>query len=704
MKQQTKSGRKLLLALSCGLALTALLCSCGSLSSILPGKNDAESVQETEAAAPTEIAAAADGQPDSLLCKDSYQVEASEGVADLVVAQAGSAFLTNSQLQPYYYMAVSDYMQAAQAPAPDLSIPLDCQLCPLGDGKGSWQHYFLEQALSAWYNAAILSQKAEEPMPCTEEAFATNTSYYADNINESLPAYELIYGDKPNYKPNTMHQAYLDELPALLDEQAKEAGFADLSDLSSRVFGEDNSEAFAQAARTYNFGYMFFTEKRYDMTPGQFNVEKYTPEATTPEATTPGAATPDAATPEAPTPENPAGEPILTIRSLLRIPEGAEVAADGTVTASEAAWAMCREAVDEMLKKWPQEDWMKSRTPDAAFSRLARKHSDDLGTDLVGGEYVRVTKGQLTPILDAWCFDEARKVGDYETFRTPFGIQVIYISKIQTESEMNALRAVTVERTNALMTEVREQFPLTVDYSKAALWTKTDTAAISLNNVLYPDVAHQRFPEAIVYLQQDYPRSSYGGGTVARGGCGITTMAMLATYMTDTIYSPGYLAKIYGSYRTPDGTNGDIFRYVPAELGFQYDYSTPDYDTIFKELEQNKRVISLQILGHFTRAGHYLLLERTNPDGTVVIRDSNIFNYKRLPGHMVDCFTKSDILSGNAIFYVMDEKVDRIPACSRCGDPEHTQTPSGMLNSPYLCEKCTAALSRRSDYMQLGGC
>lgn len=672
MEKQTKAGRKLLLAVSCCTALIALLCSCGNALT----KPQESPEQEETTTAPTVIAATANGQADSVLCKDTYRVESGAEAAGLVVAEAGSDFLTNAQLQPFYYLAVSEYMNEAHEEAPDLSIPLDCQLCPLGDGSGSWQHYFLQQALSAWYNAAILSQKAEEPIPCTEELFATNSSYYADNINESLPAYELIYGDKPCYKPNTMHQAYLDEVPEHLDAEAQSAGYSDLSDLSIQVFGEDNSAEFIEAVRKYNFGYMFFTENRYSMTPGLFNVEKYTV-------------------------ENPTGVGTRDLRILLLTPEGAQIAPDGTVTASEGAWANCRQDADDLIAVWKR-DWMTFKTPDATFSRLSRAYSEDAGTALVGGEYAGVAKGQLTPILDAWCFDDARKVGDYEVFQTPFGIQIVYISRIRTETEQTYLRDVTVERTNAMMAALREQFPLKVDYSKAALWANTNVSGLSLSDVLYPDVAHQRFPEAIVYLQQDYPRSSYGGGTVARGGCGITTMAMLATYMTDTIYSPGYLASIYGSYRTPDGTNGDLFRYAPAELGFQYDYSTPDYDTIFAELQRNKRVVSLQILGHFTRAGHYLLLERTNPDGTVVIRDSNIFNYKRLSGHMIDCFTKSNILSGNAIFYVMDEKVTSIPACSRCGDPEHTATPNGMLNSPYLCTKCTAALSRRSDYMALG--
>lgn len=672
MKSEIKTGRKVLLVVSGLILLVALLCSCGG-KGILPSASKGEETEmSTEPAVPV---ASANGKSDSVLCKDSYTAE-SVTDADSRVATAGDMFLTNAQLQPYYYMAVADYMAAGHEDAPDPSIPLDCQICPLGDGTLSWQHYFLQEALNAWHTAMVLSKEAEEPIPITEVGYETIESYHNDNIKPELPAYELIYGDKPCYKPNTLHQEYLDQVPQLLGDLAKAEGYSSLAEFADQVFGQSPDDL-VQAVKNYNFGYMFFTEKRYHMTPSEEELA----------AAASGISGAD--------------DRYISIRHLLQIPEGASVAADGTVTASDGDWAACKKATEDKILNWSR-NWLTNRHSDSSFSRLANAESADKGTSVVGGLYYNVKQGQLMDVLDQWVFDAERKEGDYEIFQTPYGIQVIFISAIHDEAKVAAKEQIITRKSLGLLEECKDKAPLSVDYSKVALWAKTENAkSISLQNVLYQDVAHQRFPEAIVYLQQDYPHARYGGGWVARGGCGVTTMAMLATYMTDTVYTPGYLADIYGYYRTSDGTNGDMFRYVPAELGFQFDYSTSSYDQIFAELQNNKRVISLQILGHFTRAGHYLLLERVNDDGTVVVRDSNIFNYKRLEGHMIDCFTKSDIMSGNSIFYVMQEKVTRTPACSRCGDPEHTDTPNGMLRSPYLCEKCQTALARRNDFLTL---
>lgn len=670
MKSEIKTGRKVLLVVSGMILLVALLCSCGGLS---PAAHETQEPEVTTE--PPRPVASANGKSDSVLCKESYTAD-SPADASGKVATAGDMFLTNAQLQPYYYMAVADYMAAGHEDAPDPSIPLDCQLCPLGDGTLSWQHYFLQEALNAWHTAMVLSKEAEEPIPITEAGYETIESYHNDNIKPELPAYELIYGDKPCYKPNTLHQEYLDQVPQLLGDLAKAEGYSSLADFADQVFGQSPDEL-VQAVKDYNFAYMFFTEKRYHMTPSEEELTAAIAEMA------------------------PGADRYISIRHLLRIPEGASVAADGTVTAAEADWAACQKETGNLVLDWSR-SWLTNRHSDSSFSRFANAESADKGTSVVGGLYYNVKQGQLMDVLDQWVFDAQRKEGDYEIFQTPYGIQVIYISAIHNDTEIAAAEQLVTQKSQALLDECKEKAPLSVDYSSIALWTKTENVkGLSFRDVLYHDVAHQRFPEAIVYLQQDYPHARYGGGWVARGGCGVTTMAMLATYMTDTVYTPGYLANIYGYYRTPDGTNGDMFRYVPAELGFQFEYSTSSYDQIYKELENNKRVISLQILGHFTRAGHYLLLERVNDDGTVVVRDSNIFNYKRLSGHMIDCFTKADIMSGNSIFYVMQEKVTRTPACSRCGDPEHTEMPTGMLRSDYLCEKCQTALARRNDFLTL---
>ena len=188
---------------------------------------------------------------------------------------------------------------------------------------------------------------------------------------------------------------------------------------------------------------------------------------------------------------------------------------------------------------------------------------------------------------------------------------------------------------------------------------------------------------------------------MGRGGCGITTMAMLATYMTDTIYTPAMLAERYPEYHDASGTRGELFRYVPAELGFFLEDTTAQIGEVIAALKNGQRVVSLQHLGHFTSGGHYLLLQQYYEESdTFQVRDSNIYNYGRLSGHKVDYFTRADILSGSATFYIMQNKITRIPACCRCGSQEQ---PEKLLQQDYLCPKCAAALSRRNSFLALMG-
>lgn len=101
-----------------------------------------------------------DGNPDDVSCKGSYYV--SEGdfaeSADTVVATLGDAELTNGQLQVYYRMAAAAYVGED---APDLTKPLETQLCDKDSAAVTWQQYFLERGLHMWQNRQALALGAD---------------------------------------------------------------------------------------------------------------------------------------------------------------------------------------------------------------------------------------------------------------------------------------------------------------------------------------------------------------------------------------------------------------------------------------------------------------------------------------------------------------------------------------------------------------
>ena len=49
-----------------------------------------------------------------------------------------------------------------------------------------------------------------------------------------------------------------------------------------------------------------------------------------------------------------------------------------------------------------------------------------------------------------------------------------------------------------------------------------------------------------LYFQTDYPNDMYGAGNIASSGCGITSLAMVATYLTGHEYLPDELADYFG--------------------------------------------------------------------------------------------------------------------------------------------------------------
>lgn len=626
----------------------------------------------------------ADGRPSSLLCLDSYSIPLSAAgtVTSQTVATCSGERLTNDALQIYYVNAISTYRLAGSTPAPDFSQPLDRQLCPLGDGNLTWQHYFLQQAIDAWQLETLLLQAAEKPRPIQEEAYKPNETdnLHGKYVAADLPVNGFLYQNQPCYKPNSMHQAYLDGLEEQLEQLVQEQGYQDLADYAETVFGSPvSAQELVDAAVRYNTAYMFFTEESYETSVTEEEIDQYLDAH--------GKTLADA------------GEDTVDVCHILLIPEGAKISADGTVKAAKRQWEKCEEQAENLLLSWEQDYITNIMGKCSSFTRLANQQSQDAGSRLSGGLYRNIRPGQLTQPLDEWCFDEDRQPEDTAIIRSKLGYHVVFFCSRNDASRAAAREILETNKQLQRWQTAREENPVNVNYTAVQLWADCTQKTVSPVDVLYPDVAHERFPEVMVYFQQDYMYSRYGGSYVGRGGCGITTMAMLATYMTDTILSPDMLATRYPNYHDASGTRGEMFIYVPAELGFFLEKTSSQIDEVIAALENGQRVISLQHKGHFTSGGHFLLLQQYYAENdTFQVRDSNIYNYGRLEGHKVDYFTRENVLSGGAIFYIMQNKITRISACCRCGDGS---APEALLEEDYLCEKCIAALSRRNHYLAL---
>lgn len=632
--------------------LLFLCCGCDSRSTVGETVSPSESaIATTEPTVPATIPE--DGDPNDVTCKGSYTADTLEGG---YVARVADKELTLATLQVFYQLEAAGW---SGEETPDYSRPLDTQECPVDDSVNSWQQFFLKRALNTWHTAQALALQSQEMGVPTEEAYQPNLKNHEEYLTDK-PATKWLYGYNKAYSPNEKHQAYLDEIPALLDTLAAEKGFANAAALAKDGFGVTQEEL-EEALKLYNLAYMYFTSLGYDL------------EATAEEV-------------EANAQTDPSR--IVTFRHVLLKP----AAADETGLTAETFLELYQQEL-----KANSINALKA-TEEAIFAELANEYSQDEGTRNDGGSYRDIPKGQLPSALEDWCFDPERQHGDVTTIETEAGTHILFYSSARELWQAEAEAAIVSEKQAALITAAREAYPMDVNYSTVQLLEPDFETAVSASDVLYPDVAHERFPVVPLYLQQDYPNTKYGAYKITSHGCGITTMAMLASYMADDDYTPPRMCALYPNYVYSSGTDGRLFVTTPAEMGFYLRQRTYEWQDAYAALEQGLIVVSVQHKGFWTRGGHYLVVEKLLEDGRVQVRDSNIYNYGRLHDHKIDSFEWHTITPNGMGYWIFEPKVITIPACARCGEDS-----SPILQQDYLCHKCNTALLRRNTWLDAAG-
>lgn len=616
-----------------------LLCGCAPA-----GSNADNSAETTLPSAGATVPA--DGNPEDVTCKGTYT---REGDPAAVIAQIGDTKLTNEALAVWYWAAAAQYQASGKTPAPDFDAPLDSQPYEADTTVGSWQQYFLRQALNAWHTAAALNQQSLEVPLNLEPEYQPDPEKYATYM-DGMPATKFLYGYNRFYSPNTMHQAYLDSLPDTLKALAGEKGFGDTAAMAQDAFGTTQA-ALTDMAQLLNRAYMYFTTLTYDLSQ-----------------------------PEVAYTESTDGDYLVNIKHILLKTDGK--------TAEETLAAFRKEAKTRLQPLTQTE-----QKSEAAFKDLAHLYSQDGASALDGGGYNRVKKGELPAELDAWCFDPARQSGDTTAITDDDGVHILYFSGRLEEAEVAAADESLAAQEADLLEQARTAYPVKFAYDQIAL--PEGKTAISTSDLLYPDIAHERFPEIPLYLQQDYPGVMFGGFLLRTNGCGITTMAMVASYLSDELLTPPEMCRRYGGYSHRNGTDGMIFVKEPPVMDFYLVEKTYEPAKAWEGLENHHLVVSIQHKGYWTRGGHYIALQEITEDGNVRVRDSNIYNYVRVPAHVNDEHTWASITSAGSGYWIFDYKITRIPGCARCGD----QSESSLVGENFYCRKCAPAVMRRDTYV-----
>ncbi len=638
---------------------------------------------ETEPTEPPPTAPA-DGNPDDATCKGSYSLTNKEflQVNKNVIATMGEDELTNAQLQIYYRMAINSYRAEGREINPDYDQPLDVQLCPIDDSVITWQQYFLQRALNSWRSYVAMDRLSETTVFATEEAYQPVAEKHEKNLKPDMPALKVLYGYNMEYELNALHQQYLEELPQMIEELAVKYGYEDSHDLLRELAGlgiED--EMLLEYAQLANKGYMLLTALSYDIEPTEEEVSAFFAEH---EADYGAAGI-----------SREVGYDV-DMRHILIVPENAAVAEDGTVTASDQDWDAALANAQKLLRKWE-----KNKTQ-IYFSELAYANSADSGSNIKGGLYNAIAKGQLTEVLDTWLFDEARQPGDVEILKSECGYHIVYFCEKTdiwaSQAEQDLIRQQLIQCVDF----AAEMHPMEVRYDVIRLNDSVNTGlTVSTYDIVYHDIGHERFPVAPLYFQQDYPETMYGNFNIVTYGCGVTTMSMLTSYMTDEEWTPPEMCALYGEYATKKGTAHAMFSEVPADMNYHVVERVYNWPEALQALEDGYMVVTLQGEGFWTRGGHYLLLHNLTEDGKLEVRDSNVLNYGRLEGHSVGYFETTTVPGASRSYWIYEKKVTRIPTCARCGEGEEN-LPLAMFNADYFCPRCQEAMHRRETYV--GAC
>lgn len=643
--------------------LCVFLCAILLLSGCRKKEISQQSVETTETAVPETTqppalpVTQADGKPASLGCKNVYLADSIS--PNTVVGTMAGEKLTAEQLQFLYALAVNSYRGEI---GPTESEPLFAQSCPLTQSEISWEQYFLSKAVQIWQVSTALVLESRQPQIITEAAFTPNAEQHAERLTPDYPQYRLLYADKDCYTMPKMHEAWVEGLPETLEAAAQKFGFADAKTMADAL--NTTVDTMLGLARRINEAYSYYTNLW---------------EAATPEESLPG--------------QTEMAE-YADLRQILLIPEGAQTAADGTVTAEETAWAAAERKAGELRGTW-EKTFASKKYPDAIFGNIAHESSMDAATAPDGGRLSSVTKGRLIAPLDAWVFDSQRKAGDCETIRTPYGVALVYIKEFRT-AQQEAHRTEEIrDDVGQILSELLNRYDCQVDYSLVSLAVQPEQAPIGLVNILYPDVGHEQYDELPLYLQDDYNTVRFGNSTVSVNGCGITSLACMGTYMSDRRVTPGQMAVRYANYCVGGGTNADIFRQVTPEMDFYLEQIVFQWKPVEEAMNQGRKAITLQFPGLFTTSGHYMVLDKLTQEGNVVIRDSYLPHYGKLQGHMDGYFTPQQVYSSGVQYWIFSPKVVTLPACNRCGDGS-----SYAFASSYTCRRCLTALGRLDGFTQ----
>ena len=363
-----------------------------------------------------------DGNSDNITCEGTYTSSrfAIKGKSDAVVAQIGDEVLTNAQLQVFYVIVRNNFFQTytnLSAINLDQTLPMDRQTCGL-DESLSWQQYFLQEALDQWRLYVLLCRKADvagcELTEAEQQTLNERTAYYNKMYVESGEYASLDAWAADVYGPGCIYADY--------------QHYATMAALASKYYNQMIKEQETLVTEEDIEGFYEEQKELFEI----YNIQK--------------------------------GDGNITV-DVRHILITVKAATGKEEHIEETDWEKTKEKAQEVL-----DQWLAGEATEESFAALAEENSADPGSNLNGGLYAGVQKGDMVAEFEAWCFDASREPGDYGLVRTDHGYHIMYFVGSEELWHNVSKQNAPTWRTNKLLEQERDALSVQIRYNKICTW------------------------------------------------------------------------------------------------------------------------------------------------------------------------------------------------------------------------------------------
>lgn len=163
----------------------------------------------------------------------------------------------------------------------------------------------------------------------------------------------------------------------------------------------------------------------------------------------------------------------------------------------------------------------------------------------------------------------------------------------------------------------------------------------------------QQYDSVPLFYMTDYPGVLYRSGTLATSGSNVTSLAMVASYLTGNEYRPDELTSYFADYI---GNSMQWLEYASDELQLPWE-KAENFHVAKQALKDGKLVITL--MGEksiFTQSQHFIVLTGINDAGRITVNDPFEDHYTQwnLKQGLAEGFEDVSIITGYQGSWIYD--------------------------------------------------